>query len=326
MTDHARENESSVLRPGETAEEIAATLVADMRSIGLAAGQCSVEGLSDLTSDMAAAEAERAFHWADQVEAIAAALTHERTLRQQIAQERDEWREWASVELDLYNEALTDGAMMDRLSADINAEHDRAGTAEADLARLTEELDVTKQASALWERSSENWSKAAIEHNQRAEKAETDLLRLTEEQDKATARERETLALWRDQDAALQEIWGELGIDGDPGSSADIASAVQEHWQSVQRLTVQNRELFTNKERIEAEVARLTEALRSLQHDAGRIAHSMCAAAYHHPPGWDNTAAAKILAAELDAILSRPSTASTAPEEPRHPWRSHERL
>ncbi len=42
----------------------------EMRSIGMAAGQCSVEGDEGLASSMAAAEAERCLRWADALEAI----------------------------------------------------------------------------------------------------------------------------------------------------------------------------------------------------------------------------------------------------------------
>lgn len=45
-------------------------LVAEMRTIALVAGQCSVEGPDDAKALMAAAEAERASRWADSVEVL----------------------------------------------------------------------------------------------------------------------------------------------------------------------------------------------------------------------------------------------------------------
>ena len=66
---HARWQEGEAMTPADVQ-----ALIGEMRAVGLVAGQCSVEGVSDLASSMAAAEAERCFGWADTLDAHVKAL------------------------------------------------------------------------------------------------------------------------------------------------------------------------------------------------------------------------------------------------------------
>ncbi len=105
--------------PDETRRE-AERLIGDMRAIGMAAGQCSVEGLSDLASSMAAAEAERCFRWAESVERFLARV-------QALEAEHEK-----------------DVALLDVLQ---NSEFDRALAAEARVAELEREVARLKDAN-----------------------------------------------------------------------------------------------------------------------------------------------------------------------------------